>query len=83
MSACCWRRDRRSAAHGQKRPSLEKDGQPAIAKFPRKDDEINTVVREKVARRGEAARHALEPEEIDRMGSAFEHEDLEGARRLL
>src|SRR5579864_1012214 len=46
--ACCSRRDRRSGAR-PKASVIEKDGQLAIAKFPRKDDDFNTVVWEAVA----------------------------------
>jgi serine/threonine-protein kinase HipA len=42
------RLDRRSAAR-PKASVIEKDGHLAIAKFPRKDDEINTVLWEAIA----------------------------------
>ena len=47
--ACCSRPAPPSAARGPKASVREKDGHLAIAKFPRKDDEINTVVWEAVA----------------------------------
>ncbi|MCD4701786.1 MAG: hypothetical protein K8S24_08025 [Candidatus Aegiribacteria sp.] len=46
-------------------------------KLPCRTDEINTVLWEAVARwRTEARRFNLTPREIERMESAFEHEDL-------
>ncbi len=58
----------------------DRDGHLAIAKFPNKGDEVNTVLWEvgkAVATwRKAAAKIGLTAPEIERMASAFEHEDL-------